>query len=47
MILPFLETGGMLLGAAVTVFAFAVNIASLVKGRRIFRGPRSCRLKML
>lgn len=47
MIHPFLEIGGALLGASVTLALFAVNIASLVRGRRIFRGPRSCRLKML
>lgn len=47
MIHPFLEIGGVLLGGTVTIALFAVNIVSLIRGRRIFRGPRSCRLKML
>jgi len=47
MIHPLLEVGGVLLGALVTGSLFALNIASLIRGRRIFRGPRSCRLKTL
>lgn len=47
MIHPILEIGGIALGGAVTIALFALNIASLVRGRQIFRGPRSCRLKYL
>ena len=47
MIHPILETAGMLLGGLVTVSLITLNIISLLRGRRVFRGPRSCRLKML
>lgn len=47
MILHVLRQIGMALGAMLTVTAFAVNIGALIRGRRIFRGPRSCRLKMM
>ncbi|MBQ7800788.1 MAG: hypothetical protein IJ375_00525 [Oscillospiraceae bacterium] len=47
MILNVLEMAGMLLGGLLTAALFALNIYSLLRGRRIFRGPRSCRLKML
>ena len=45
MILNLLRQLGMVLGAMLTLTAFAVNIGSLIRGRRIFRGQRSCRLK--
>ena len=47
MIQMILESAGILLGGLVTVALFALNIVSLVRGRRVFRGPRSCRLKYL
>lgn len=47
MILNLLELVGMLLGGLLTTALFVLNIYSLVRGRRIFRGPRSCRLKYL
>ena len=47
MIHPLIEISGTALGAALTVVLFALNIVSLIRGRRIFRGPRSCRLKYL
>lgn len=47
MIPMVLEQVGAVLGGLLTIAAFALNIFSLVRGRRIFRGPRSCRLKML
>ena len=47
MIHPLIELSGAVLGAALTAALFALNIVSLIRGRRIFRGPRSCRLKMM
>ena len=44
---PVLEMAGILLGGLLTAALFALNIVSLLRGRRVFRGPRSCRLKML
>ena len=37
----------MLLGGLLTLSLFTLNIISLLRGRRVFRGPRSCRLKTL
>ena len=45
MILNLLEIAGILLGGLLTVSLFALNIYSLIRGRRIFRSPRSCHLK--
>ncbi|MBO5129061.1 MAG: hypothetical protein J6B95_01785 [Oscillospiraceae bacterium] len=47
MSLNHVELIGMVLGGLVTAALFAMNICSLIRGRRIFRGPRSCRLKMM
>ena len=47
MILNLMELAGILLGGLLTIAAFGVNIYALIRGRRVFRGPRSCRLKML
>lgn len=47
MIQMLLENAGALLGGLVTLALFALNIVSLIRGRRIFRAPRACRLKMM
>ena len=43
----YFEITGVILGAMLTFSVFALNIYSLFRGRRVFRGPRSCRLKYL
>ncbi|MBO4938459.1 MAG: hypothetical protein J6C98_05595 [Oscillospiraceae bacterium] len=47
MIHPVAQLTGMLLGGLLTLSLFTLNIISLLRGRRVFRGPRSCRLKTL
>ena len=47
MAMNYFEIAGMILGALLTAAAFALNLYSLLRGRRIFRGPRACRLKYL
>ena len=47
MIHYLLENPGALLGGLVTLALFVLNIVSLIRGRRIFRAPRSCRMKSL
>lgn len=46
MIHHLLENAGALLGILVTAALFALNIVSLIRGRRIFRCHRSWRRKV-
>ena len=45
MIHHLLEASGAMLGIAITLGLFAINIFSLFRGRRIFRSPRSWRMR--
>ena len=47
MIHPIFEQFGAILGGLLTFAVLAVNILSLLRGRRIFRSHRSCRLNMM
>ena len=44
MIHPILQNIGALVGISVTAALFAMNIISLLRGRRVFRSPRSWRM---
>ena len=46
MIHELLEIAGAMVGGLVTIFLFALNIVSLIRGRRIFRPHRSWRANL-
>ena len=45
MIHPILESAGAILGMTVTASLFALNIISLIRGKRVFRSPRTWRMR--
>lgn len=42
-----IQNAGILFGGLVTAALLVLNVISLIRGRRVFRAPRACRLKYL